>query len=271
MKKSKNIIAGAMLSLGAAFSFSEVQAQTCVMPPSCEELGYKQTEADCKGLDVVLKCPTDMSKMACLGSSVSQDVSLGSILYGDGTVASGLIAGKKPIGIVFDVINRLALALTDVKQDGSAGREYMYWSSSYCDTPNLENCTDGSTITISCGLDGRANTDAILASTCNGTTYAANAVNAYQTSNCSADFCQKGKWFLPSLRDLNTIYSFKSVINNSLTLLVSMGARNLQENYYWSSTEYNDYCAWNLYMLNGYKGYYFKYNNGNYVRPVLAF
>ena len=148
MKKGKNIIAGAMLALGAAFSFSEVQAQTCVMPPSCEKLGYKQTEADCKGLDVVLKCPTDMSKMACLGSSVSQDVAVGAILYGDGTVASGLIAGKKPIGIVFDVINRLALALTDVKKDGSAGSEYMYWSSSYCDTPNLENCTDSSTITI---------------------------------------------------------------------------------------------------------------------------
>ena len=270
MKKSKNIIAGAMLSLGAAFSFSEVQAQTCVMPPSCEELGYKQTEADCKGLDVVLKCPTDMSKMACLGSSVSQDVSLGSILYGDGTVASGLIAGKKPIGIVFDVINRLALALTDVKQDGSVGSDTMHWSSSSCDTPNLENCTS-STSTISCGLDGRANTDAILASTCNGTTYAANAVNAYQTSNCSADFCQKGKWFLPSMRDLNTIYSFKSVINNSLTLLVSMGASNLQENYYWSSTEYNNSSAWELYMTSGGKNYYSKGNDDNYVRPVLAF
>ena len=275
MKKSKNIIAGAMLSLGAAFSFSEVQAQTCVMPPSCEELGYTMTEADCKGLDVVLKCPTDMSKMACLGSSVSQDVSLGSILYGDGTVASGLIAGKKPIGIVFDVINRLALALTNVKQDGSAGSGTMYWSSSSCDTPNLENCTDGSTITISCGLDGRANTDAILASTCNGTTYAVNAVNAYQTSNCRADFCQKGKWFLPSLRDLNTIYTFKSVINNSLTLLTSQGASNLQENgdyYYWSSTEYNGGSAWLLDMGNGLKyGYLGKSSHGSNVRPVLAF
>ncbi len=276
MKKSKNIIAGAMLSCGAAFSFSEVQAQTCVMPPSCEELGYKQTEADCKGLDVVLKCPTDMSKMACLGSSVSQDVSLGSILYGDGTVASGVVTGKKPIGIVFDVINRLALALTDVKQDGSAGSGSMSWSSGYCDTPNLEKCGNWDTVITTCGTDGRANTDAILASTCNVTTYAANAVNAYQTSNCSADFCQKGKWFLPSLRDLNTIYSFKSVINNSLTLLVSIGASNLQESYYWSSTEYNYDYAWRLNLYNGYKSDYIKdgnnvYNGYNYVRPVLAF
>ena len=276
MKKSKNIIAGAMLSLGAAFSFSEVQAQTCVMPPSCEELGYKQTEADCKGLDVVLKCPTDMSKMACLGSSVSQDVSLGSILYGDGTVASGLIAGKKPIGIVFDVINRLALALTDVKQDGSAGSGTMPWSSGYCDTPNLENCTDWSTIPISCGLDGRANTDAILASTCNGTTYAANAVNAYQTSNCSADFCQKGKWFLPSMRDLNTIYSFKSVINNSLTLLVSIGASKLAGSeltsiFYWSSTRYGNSYPWYLHMDRGTGYSNVLYNGSYYVRPVVKF
>ena len=276
MKIGKKIIAGAMLSCGAAFSFSEVQAQTCVVPPSCEALGYKQTEADCKGLDVVLKCPTDMSKMACLGSSVSQVVSVGAILYGDGTVASGLIAGKKPIGIVFDVINRLALALTDVKKDGSAGREEMDWSSEYCDTPNLENCTDSSTITISCGIDGRKNTDAILASTCNGTTYAANAVNAYQTSNCSADFCQKGKWFLPSLRDLNTIYSFKSVINNSLTLLVSIGASKLAESemisiYYWSSTVDGNSNSWYLHMGSGTRYSNVLYNGRYYVRPVVKF
>ena len=277
MKKTNSNIL--LTALGLIFSSANVFATECTPAPDCASLGYNKTAADCEGLSTI-KCPFDTSKIYCSqGSSVSQDVSLGAILYGDGTIASGLVTGKKPIGIVFDVINRLALALTDVKQDGSAGSGTMLWLSSYCDTPNLENCTDSSTITISCGLDGRANTDAILASTCNGTTYAANAVNAYQTSNCSADFCQKGKWFLPSMRDLNTIYSFKSVINNSLTLLVSMGASQLlvsmgasqlKEDYYWSSTEYNGGSAWTLDMDNGKYGYDKDYDN-YYVRPVVKF
>ena len=270
MKKKNLLIAGAMLLIMTAFSVNKVQAQTCVMPPSCEDLGYKQTEADCKGVDIVLKCPTDMTKMACLGSAVSQDVSVGAILYGDGTIASGLVTGKQPIGVVFDVFNRLAVALTDIKEDGSAGSEYMRWSSSYCDTPNLENCTDGSTIITTCGTDGRANTDAILASTCNGTTYAANAVNSYQVSGCSKDFCRQGKWFLPSMRDLNTIYSFKSAINSTLTLLSSVGASQLTENWYWSSTENSNYDAWDLHMSDGNRYYHYK-DYGGYVRPVLAF
>ncbi len=259
MKKNL-LIAGAMLLIMTAFSFNKAQAQTCVMPPSCEDLGYKQTEADCEGLDIVLKCPTDMTKMACLGSSESQDVSVGAILYGDGTVASGLVAGKKPIGIVFDVFNRFALALTTEK---------MYWSDSSCDTPNLENCeSNDKDPKTTCGIDGRANTDAILASTCNGTTYAANAANDYQPDGCTADFCQKGKWFLPSYRDLHTIYSFKSVVNNSLTLLSAamIGGE------YWSSTEFDSdwamtYCMSDSCWSNGHT----KYDSKNIVRPVLAF
>ena len=209
----------------------------------------------------------------CFKCQEKETCKIGSVLgndqlcYNVGAIPSGV----SPIGVVFDASNQLAVALTDVKKDGSVGSEAMYWSSGYCDTPNLDNCTDKTTVITSCGVDGRANTDAILASTCGGTTYAANAVNAYQTSNCSADFCQKGKWFLPSLRDLNTIYSFKSVINNSLTLLVSMGASNVQDSYYWSSTEYNNIIAWLLRMSDGYKYNYNKFNSNFYVRPVLYY
>ena len=218
-----------------------------------------------------MTCPYDLAAVFCEDYDVP--CSVGSVLGGDQKcyAANNLPTSVKPVGIVFDVVNRLALALTDVKKDGRAGSETMLWSSRYCDTPNLENCKDSNTVTISCGVDGRANTDAILASTCNGTTYAANAVNAYQTSNCSADFCQKGKWFLPSMRDLNTIYSVKSVINNSLTLLVSMESSQLKESYYWSSTELNSYYTWLLNMANGGKGNYLKYDYDPYVRPVVKY
>ena len=59
MKIGKKLIAGAMLSCGAAFSFSEVQAQTCVVPPSCEKLGYSMSVTDCDGQRYI-RCPLDV-------------------------------------------------------------------------------------------------------------------------------------------------------------------------------------------------------------------
>ena len=275
MKKINSTIL--LTALGLIFSSANSFATDCMPAPDCASLGYNKTAADCEGLDTI-KCQFDVSKVYCSqGASVSKDVLFGAILYGDGTVSNDLIAGKKPIGVVFDVINRLALALTDVKQDGSAGSEEMHWSSGYCDTPNLENCTNENAVITTCGIDGRVNTDAILATNggCNGTTYPANAVNAYQTSNCSADFCKKGKWFLPSLRDLKTIYDFQDVINNSLKLLASHGASRLQYGFHWSSTEYDDSRAWKISLLHHFtgaiKGGAGKYSNDGYVRPVLAF
>ena len=176
----------------------------------------------------------------------------------------------KVLGVVFDTENRLAVALTDIKEDGSEGREGMYWSSYFCDVPNLENCSDKSTALTTCGIDGRANTDAILAANggnC-GITYAANAVNAYQPENCTAEFCQKGKWFLPSLRDLFAIYTLRDVIGSaSLTAQkLSMGT----DRYYWSSTK-DGTGAWKIKMGSGYIAGSNEINKVNYVRPVLAF
>ena len=242
----------------------------CTQPETdCATLGYTTPADVCDDIEAI-KCPYDTAAVFCKGAIKCQ---AGAVLASDKKCydATNLPSSVKAIAVVFDPTNQLAVALTDVKKDGSAGSVEMTWSSSYCDTPNLENCTDESTALTTCGTNGRANTDAILASTCNGTTYAANAVNAYQTSNCRADFCQKGKWFLPSQRDLNTIYSNKSVINNSLTLLVSMGASNLQESWYWSSTEYSSNTAWGLGVHNGYKLNYGKKSDSSYVRPVIYY
>ena len=257
------------LMFGLTLVTSNAQALECTPTPDCGSLGYTKTEADCQGADVVLKCPYNTKQVACLLSNVSSTPL--EILYGDGTVSNKVIVGKTPIGVVFDAENRLALALTNVKQDGSAGSEEMQWSSNTCDIPNLEECWDETTVLTSCGVDGRANTDAILASTECGTTYAADAVNAYNPGNCGADFCKQGKWFLPSLRDLNTISSKKTEINNSLTLLASQGASTLGENdHYWSSTVYSNPYAWRLHMLMGNKSSDYKYVI-HYVRPGLAF
>ena len=260
------------------------QATTCAVPPTCQQMGYTMKKADC-GENPVLRCPfalSDDNQVFCGGGNgavdeVVQDVSVGAILYGDGTVASGVVTGKTPIGVVFDTANRLAVALTDVKKDGTAGSETMQWSSSYCDTPGLQNCTateipTGTNLTpITCGVDGRLNTNAILASTCNGTTYAATATNNYQPAGCTKDFCKKSKWFLPSIRDLQNIYLQKTQIDASLTLLKSNGATYIGTKYYWSSTENNNNHAWKFYMHNGTMNPNTKNPNNNSVRPVLAF
>lgn len=270
-KKCKQMM-GAVLLMASFSQSGSALATSCAVPPTCEQLGYKMKVDDC-GENPVLRCPfalSDDNQVYCTESAQNQVVSVGAILYGDGTVASGLVTGKTPIGIVFDTANRLAVALTDINSSGSAGSSTMYWSSSYCDTPNLDNCTSSDGLT-SCGVDGRANTTAILncGSSC-GTTPAATATNSYEPSGCSKDFCKKTKWFLPSMRDLITLYNAKSYVNASLSLTASSGAKTLTESYYWSSTEYTNYGAWSLWVGGGSRYNDDKYGN-LYVRAVLAF
>ena len=242
----------------------------CTKPETdCAKLGYTKSVSQCA--DGYLQCPYNSAAVFCedIGAAV------GDILYGDGTVASSLVAGKTPIGIVFDTTNRLAVALTDVKQDGSAGSEEMSWSTNDYDIPALGNCTSSTNLTT-CGVDGRANTTAILncGSSC-GSTPAATATNSYEPSGCSKDFCKKTKWFLPSMRDLITLYNAKSYVNASLSLTASSGAKTLTEesmnSYYGSSTELSFNTAWGLCMSDGDMGGDYKYYNSNFVRPVVKY
>ena len=257
-------------ALCSVFGFvNNVSATDCITAPDCATLGYTVDASSCSG--AALYCPWDLSKAACKMGSVT--CAVGSILGGDQlcySPDSGTPEGVEPVGIVFDATNQLAVALTDIDSDGSAGSSTMKWSSSYCDTPNLDNCTDGDGLT-SCGTDGRANTDAILASTCNGTTYAANGANEYTPSGCSKDFCKKTKWFLPSMRDLITLYNAKSTVNASLSLTASSGATTLKGSYYWSSAEYVSNGAWLLGMGSGIRGTNLKTDYNAYVRPVVKY
>ena len=258
-----------LMTLGLIFSSANVFATECTPVPDCASLGYTKTAADCEGL-ATIKCQFDTSKVLC--RDLSMICAVGSVLGNDQKCydAANLPSFVKPIGIVFDPENRLAMALTDVKKDGSAGSEEMKWADSYCDIANSENCADYSTVLTTCGIDGRANTNAILATTCAGTTYAANAVNAYQPSNCTVDFCKKEKWFLPSIRDLNAMYQIKFLLNDVLSLLASKGGSKFKESSYWASTEDSSGGLWILHMSIG------STTMGNvggtcYVRPVVKY
>ena len=266
-RKSALILSGV---LGTFFSTSAIAALNCTASPDCASLGYTMSAADCTD-GVKVACPTDTSKVFC---KTVQPVTciVGSILGGDQFCYKDKLPDNvKPVGIVFDTTNKLAVALTDINSSGSAGSSTMYWSTSYYDIPALGNCTS-STDLMTCGVDGRANTTAILncGSSC-GTTPAATATNSYEPSGCSKDFCKKTKWFLPSMRDLITLYNAKSYVNASLSLTASSGAKTLTESYYWSSTEFSSDYAWILNVHSGFRGSYGKSYNNIYVRPVVKY
>lgn len=81
---------------------------------------------------------------------------------------------------------------------------------------------------------------------------------------CEEQFAQ-----MPNLRQLEAIYKNKEVLNKAF---IAAGGETLDDKvFYWSSTEYDYYNAWLLRMSDGHRDWGGKYNNGVYVRPVLAF
>ena len=76
-------------------------------------------------------------------------------------------------------------------------------------------------------------------------------------------------WYLPAKQELQTIYNNRTAIDANLTDVIGTS-------WYWSSTEYDfqyssgEFCAWHVYMYDGYTGSDPKYNDG-YVRAVSAF
>ncbi len=107
-----------LLMLGTVLNPWSANATDCVATPDCASLGYTKNATDCKD-KVAVKCPTDNTKVFCKDEVVVQAPL--PILYGDGTVTKELVAGKTPIGVVYDESNKLALALTDVKKTARRG------------------------------------------------------------------------------------------------------------------------------------------------------
>ena len=97
---------------------------------------------------------------------------------------------------------------------------------------------------------GRKNTDLILATDANAP--AAKACKEYRGPNNLTD------WFLPSITELNTLYTNRSYIGN-------MGT-----NLYWSSSQNISSSAWYQLFLNGGQGGNSKFDT-NSVRAIRAF
>ena len=278
------------------------QATTCAVPPTCKQMGYTMKKADCGG-NPVLRCPfalSDDSQVFCGVAAASgeadkdtdtntdnemdgvvQNVTNGAIIYTDGTVTNSKVTGKTPMGVVFDAGNRLAMALVEVKDDVT-GEMVMTWANKAYKIPDLQNCNTSvipsgevsyPASNVSCGVDGRSNTNAILAcgSDCGGTP-AATTANNFQPAGCIKDFCKKTKWFLPSMRDIMRIYEQKAMFNTTLrkvSTIVPGTKFTAVGNALWSSTQ-NGLNAWVVYMSNGIRSCNGKESNAS-VRPVLKF
>lgn len=108
------------------------------------------------------------------------------------------------------------------------------------------------------------------------TQYAPAWCNAYDRSYNKGDEAGTmigigaGKWWLPSIAELLTIWKHKYAIN--LCLSVISGASQLSESWYWSSTEYSATGAWNLSLNAGsLRNWNGKVQGSGYVRAVAAF
>jgi hypothetical protein len=66
----KNLILASVCFSAMLLNIQNVQAQTCVTPPSCYFLGYTKTVSQCSG-KAMLKCPLDTSMVFCDNSSSS--------------------------------------------------------------------------------------------------------------------------------------------------------------------------------------------------------
>ena len=183
---------------------------------------------------------------------------VGDILYSDKKCyLGGMLAGKTPIGIVFDASRRTAIALESSPSTMEWGHEY--------DVPGLTNITDGAKALQD--FNGKANTAAIKAYHSNNSWLnypAAKYTYEYKTTGTNA-----GDWYLPALGELYTAYTNKDFLNYALSLV---GKKDIPTNsYHWSSSEDSYDYAWDLRFNDG--GVYIsnKFYNDYYVRPVLAF
>lgn len=120
---------------------------------------------------------------------------------------------------------------------------------------------------------GRANTTAIInGSTSSNVTntkdYAAGFCNIYSRTNANDKGLTAGRWWLPSIGEMATIWANFDKINYALSKI--NGATQLQTTWYWTSTQFSATLAWTLNLSGGYVGSFYKFRQLR-VRPVSAF
>ena len=255
----------------------------CIQTPSCSSLGYTSSSScdggikcpfgnawNCTVVDLTNKISEITNKITTIEEKITvieengggsgtttpdyTNCTVGAILYSDMSCDPKVIASKKPIGVVFDRTNKLAIGLEESNQ---------YWSTGYFNVMGLSYTISSSALTLD--WRGKNNTGVMLeyCKTNGKSCPAFEYVNGYKTEGTQA-----GDWYLPALGELNAIYGNKDVLNITLG---KIGGTKLGTDYYWSSSEISDGSAWQLNFSNGIAGGYDKDLSNCCVRPVLAF
>ena len=254
---------------------SSVAEAACIQTPTCSSLGYTSTSSCTAGT----KCPfgnywnctaseikteltnkiTELEKIieeikqnSSSNSDILSNCKIGDILYSDKSCNTNVVASKTPIGVIFDVTNKLAIGLELSNQS---------WSTDYFDVPGLSNIELSSAAIAD--WQGKNNTKVVLeyCKTKGKSCPAFEYVNSYKTEGTQA-----GDWYLPAFGELYAIYDNKDVLNKTLGRI---GGTRFRESH-WSSSEYSSSYAW-----------YLRFDNGNmdddnksvlrYVRPVINY
>ena len=103
-------------------------------------------------------------------------------------------------------------------------------------------------------------------------------IQAYCRSAKAAEYCTDeqanslAQRFLPSAGQLYLMYLNKTAINRLVNAANGEGWEFdvIDDNYYWSSSQFDEFCAWTVYMSNGITDGSLKYGR-LYVRAVSAF
>ena len=241
MRKYLLLAGAALIGLGG----SAYAAINCAVPPTCDELGYVMNPDECL-TDDVLTCPFDDGKVFCFRKGrplpgETTNCELGSVLYSDMQCYDAHPGGDViPIGVVFDTSKRLA-----IQRQVSSSLRWVRSGAVSWDIADLDNCGDLGLSYQYCEIDGKSNTQKIVAQL------------GSDKSDYAAGYCYnltdgdtpKGSWFLPSMSELKTLYDNKETVK---TALKTIGGETIPSGgHYWSSTEYNSGLALTLYLSNG--------------------
>ena len=151
-------------------------------------------------------------------------VNIGDIAYSDGTVSENYDSTKKPVGIVFEVVDGYATKIVSLDQGYS-----LKWSTRF-DLTNATSLTDG-----------KANLEVIKAIEGWEDKYP-----VFKWCDEYTDASNNSQWYLPAKDELNQVYVAKEAINEAIEKITSEGgtATLLGEPPYWSSSELNYGSAW---------------------------
>ena len=261
----------------AVFGLSGGAAEAaCIQTPTCSSLGYTSTSSctggtkcpfgnywNCDSVNKITELTNKITELEKIIEEIKQNSSsnsdilsncqVGDILYSDKSCDPNVIATKKPIGVVFDRANKLAIGLEESRKR---------WADDYFDVPGLSNITSSSAVTAD--WQGKNNTKVVLeyCKTNGKSCPAFEYVNSYKTEGTQA-----GDWYLPAMSELNAIYGNKDVLNITLG---KIGGTKLEADY-WSSSEYSNDDAWLLRFSGGDVYYDIKYYIYGYGRPVIDY